>query len=87
MNRDDKKAAIADHQTHAKDTGSFFVQIAIFTKRIAHLTEHLRANPKDKHSRRGLLGMVAKRRKLLTNLKKKSVESYEKLIAKLGIRK
>ncbi len=87
MNRDAKKATIADHQTHKKDTGSFFVQIAIFTKRIAHLTTHLKANPKDKHSRRGLLGMVAKRRKLLTNLKKKSMELYEGLILKLGIRK
>lgn len=87
MNRDDKKSTIADHQMHEKDTGSFFVQIAIFTKRIAHLTDHLKANPKDKHSRRGLLGMVAKRRKLLTNLKKKSVDLYESLIAKLGIRK
>lgn len=87
MNRDGKKKVITDNQTHAKDTGSFQVQVGIFTARIAHLTNHLKQNPKDKHSRRGLLGMVAKRRKLLTNLKKKSMEIYEGLIKKLGIRK
>lgn len=87
MNRENKKQVIQGNQSHAKDTGSFAVQISIFTARIAHLTEHLKKNPKDKHSRRGLLGMVSKRRKLLANFKKKSTESYEKLIKKLGIRK
>ena len=87
MKTDNKSAAIADNQVHAKDTGSYMVQIAIFTARIAHLTNHLKANPKDKHSRRGLLGMVAKRRKLLKNLKEKNYKAYEELIVKLGIRK
>ncbi len=87
MQKDDKKAVIASAQRHQKDTGSYEVQITILTKRIVDLTEHLKANPKDKHSRRGLLGMVAKRRKLLKNLKGESLARYETLIAKLEIRK
>lgn len=87
MIKDDKKAVIASAQRHAKDTGSYEVQVTILTKRIADLTEHLKANPKDKHSRRGLLGMVAKRRKLLKNLKEESNARYEALITKLELRK
>lgn len=87
MHQDDKKQVIVKNQGHKKDTGSYSVQIAIFTAKIAHLAEHLKANPKDKHSRRGLLGMVSKRRKLLKNLKEKQYDVYQKLIAKLGIRK
>ena len=87
MLKDQKAQAIAENQMHKKDTGSYMVQIAIFTKRISSLTEHLKKNPKDKHSRRGLLGMVSKRRKLLKNLKAKALETYEALILKLGIRK
>lgn len=87
MQKDEKKKVISDNQRHAKDTGSYEVQISIFTSRIARLTDHLKANPKDKHSRRGLLGMVSKRRKLLKNLKEKAFSVYEALIKKLGIRK
>ncbi|MEI7510680.1 MAG: 30S ribosomal protein S15 [Candidatus Peregrinibacteria bacterium] len=86
MKRDEKKLVIGEHQSHTKDTGSFSVQIAIFTKKISQLTDHLKMHPKDKHSRRGLLQMVAKRRKLLTNFKKKSPEQYGALIEKLGLR-
>ncbi len=86
MKREEKKKVIENHQSHSKDTGSFSVQIAIFTKKIAHLTDHLKMHPKDKHSRRGLLQMVAKRRKLLTNFKNKSSEAYNALIIELGLR-
>jgi len=83
----DKKLVITESQRHATDTGSYEVQVSILTKRIIDLTGHLKANPKDKHSRRGLLGMVAKRRKLLKNLKEESLGRYEALIATLGLRK
>ena len=69
------------------DTGSPEVQIAILTERINELTEHLKANPKDHHSRRGLLMMVGRRRGLLQYLQKKDLEGYRTLIQKLGIRK
>lgn len=87
MEKDQKKQVIADNQRHKKDTGSYEVQISLFTSRITHLTNHLKKNPNDKHSRRGLLGMVSKRRKLLKNLKEKAFTIYEALIKKLGIRK
>jgi len=87
MKREDKKSVIQKHQTHKKDTGSAQVQVAVLTERISHLTEHLKIHPKDDHSRRGLLMMVGKRRKLLNFLKKKSKQAYEKLIEVLGIRK
>jgi small subunit ribosomal protein S15 len=86
MKREQKKALITDHQKHKKDTGSFFVQIAVFSERINGLTEHLKMHPKDKHSRHGLLQMVSKRRKLLTHLKKKALDKYKDLVEKLGIR-
>ena len=69
------------------DTGSPEVQIAVLTARITELTEHLKANPKDHHSRRGLLKMVGKRRNLLQYLKNKDLEGYRALIEKLGLRK
>ncbi len=69
------------------DTGSPEVQIAVLTARIAELTEHLKANPKDHHSRRGLLKMVGKRRNLLKYLKNTDIERYRALIEKLGLRK
>ena len=72
---------------HYGDTGSPEVQIAILTTRIAELTEHLKVNQKDHHSRRGLLKMVGKRRALLEYLKKNDIEGYRNLIARLGIRK
>ena len=73
-------------QRHENDTGSPEVQIAILTERINNLTEHIKNNKKDLHSRRGLIGMVNKRRKLLNYLKKVSEERYNKIIKELGIR-
>ena len=88
MLRKEQKTAIIDaNRTHATDTGSPEVQIAILTERINQLTEHMRMNPQDKHSNRGLLKMVGKRRSLLDYLMKKDIERYRALIAKLGIRK
>ena len=88
MLRKEQKTAIIDaNRTHATDTGSPEVQIAILTERINVLTEHMRMNPQDKHSNRGLLKMVGKRRSLLDYLQKKDIERYRALIAKLGIRK
>ena len=75
------------HTEESGDTGSPEVQIAILTERIAELTEHLKVNQKDHHSRRGLLKMVGKRRALLEYLKKNDIEGYRNLIARLGIRK
>ena len=84
----EKKAAImAEYATCANDTGSPEVQVAVLTARIAELTEHLKSNQKDHHSRRGLLKMVGKRRGLLDYLKKTDIEGYRALIEKLGIRK
>ena len=82
-----KAQIIADNATHEGDTGSPEVQIAILTKRINELTEHLKVNKKDHHSRRGLLKMVGKRRNLLKKKKKKDINRYRAIIAKLGIRK
>ena len=87
MRKEQKTAIIDNHRTHATDTGSPEVQIAILTERINQLTDHMRANPQDKHSNRGLLQMVGKRRRLLDYLMKKDIERYRALIAKLGIRK
>ncbi|MEO6776580.1 MAG: 30S ribosomal protein S15 [Kofleriaceae bacterium] len=69
------------------DTGSPEVQVALLTERVAHLTEHLKANHKDHHSRRGLLGMVGQRRALLDYLKRIDLERYKKLIEVLGLRR
>lgn len=82
-----KKAMIEKHQQHKKDTGSVQVQVALLTTRINGLTEHLKAHTKDNHSRRGLIQMVSKRRKLLDYLKSRKTEDYQKLIEELGIRK
>ena len=83
-----KKAEIIDqYKLHEGDTGSPEVQIALLTYRIQYLTEHLKVNKKDHHSRRGLLKMVGKRRALLSYLKKNDIESYRNLIERLGIRK
>jgi small subunit ribosomal protein S15 len=83
----DKQEIIGEHRTHDGDTGSPEVQVAVLTRRIAHLTEHLREHKHDYHSRRGLLKMVGKRRRLLKYLQKKDVERYRALIAKLGLRR
>ena len=87
IRKDDKTAVIEANRTHPTDTGSPEVQIAILTARIQELTEHLKIHKHDNHSRRGLLKMVGKRRKMLDYLAKKDVERYRAIIAKLGIRK
>ena len=87
MLKEQKTAIIEANKTHENDTGSPEVQIAILTARINDLTEHMRVHSHDNHSRRGLLKMVGKRRKLLDYLAKKDVNRYRAIIAKLGIRK
>ena len=81
-----KSEIIAEYKTSEKDTGSTQVQIAILTERIRHLTEHLKVNKKDNHSRRGLLKMVGHRKNLLNYLKKIDLAAYKELKTKLGIR-
>ena len=85
--KEEKSAIMAEYATHEGDTGSPEVQIAVLTKRINDLTEHLKVHKKDHHSRRGLLKMVGHRRNLLAYLQKKDIERYRAIIAKLGIRK
>ena len=87
ITKEQKTEVIADNRTHESDTGSPEVQIAILTKRIQQLTEHLKVHKKDKHSELGLLKMVGKRRSLLDYLARKDIERYRACIAKLGIRK
>lgn len=87
ITKEKKTAIINEYARKPGDTGSPEVQIAILTERIAELTEHLKVNQKDHHSRRGLLKMVGKRRALLEYLKKNDIEGYRNLIARLGIRK
>jgi small subunit ribosomal protein S15 len=82
-----KPEIIAEFQTHDKDTGSSEVQIAILSARINHLTEHLRTHRKDFHSRRGLLQMAARRRKLLDYVKRHDLAKYQDLLKKLNLRK
>ncbi|MDY4698951.1 30S ribosomal protein S15 [Eubacterium coprostanoligenes] len=86
MLKEEKQAIMAEYATHEGDTGSPEVQIAVLTKRIQDLTEHLRTNQKDHHSRRGLHKMVGHRRNLLAYIYKKDINEYRALIAKLGIR-
>ena len=87
ISKEKKAEIIAAYGRNPQDTGSPEVQIALLTERITELTEHLKVNPKDHHSRRGLLMMVGQRRGLLDYLMKKDIEGYRALIAKLGIRK
>ena len=87
MLKEEKNAIIKEYAQHEGDTGSPEVQIAILTARIQELTEHLKVHIHDNHSRRGLLKMVGKRRKMLDYLAKKDIERYRAIIAKLGIRK
>ena len=84
---DQKKEIIEKYARTAGDTGSPEVQVALLTARINELTDHFKANPKDHHSRRGLLKMVGQRRGLLAYLKKTDIERYRALIEKLGLRK
>ena len=82
-----KQEIVEEHGSNGKDTGSAEVQIAIFTQRIADLTEHLKVHKKDHTSRLGLLKMVGKRRRLLNYVAKQDIERYREIIAKLGLRK
>ena len=82
-----KQETIGKFRQHDGDTGSPEVQVALLTERIAHLTEHLKSNHKDHHSRRGLLKMVGQRRGLLDYLKRKNLDRYKKLIETLGLRR
>lgn len=87
MLKEEKTAIIKEYATHEGDTGSPEVQIAVLTKRINDLTDHLRTHKKDHHSRRGLLKMVGQRRNLLNYLMKVDIERCRSIIARLGIRK
>ena len=87
MTKEQKTAIINEYAKHEGDTGSPEVQIALLTFRINSLTEHLKVNKKDHHSRRGLLMMVGQRRNLLAYLQKNDIERYRSIIARLGIRK
>ena len=82
----DKAPTIEKHRTHENDTGSAKVQVAVLTERINYLTEHFREHKKDHHSRRGLLKMVGKRRRLLNYLRRTDVETYRKIVQELGLR-
>ena len=87
ISKEKKQAIIAEYGRSEGDTGSPEVQVAILTARIQELTEHLKVNKKDHHSRRGLLKMVGQRRGMLAYLKNTGIERYRTLIAKLGLRK
>lgn len=82
-----KLNVIKKHKRHSKDTGSSEVQVSLLTRRIKELTSHLKENPKDNHSRRGLLKMVAKRKKLLDFLKNEDENRYNKIIKELELKK
>ncbi len=84
---ENKQEIIGEYRTSEADTGSSEVQVAVLTQRIRHLTEHMRTHKHDFHSRRGLLQMVGRRRRLLKYLQKKDVERYRTLIARLGLRR
>jgi small subunit ribosomal protein S15 len=86
MVKEEKKSAIASQQQHGKDTGSTPVQISILTTRINSLTDHLKSHKKDKHSRRGLIGLVGRRRRLLRYLQMNDATKYKALVKDLGIR-
>jgi small subunit ribosomal protein S15 len=87
LTKDKKQELIGKFGREAGDTGSTEVQVALLTERINHLTEHLRAHRKDHHSRRGLLMMVGKRRRLLRYLESADLERYRKVVADLGLRR
>jgi small subunit ribosomal protein S15 len=87
LSKEDKTKVVADLKTHKNDTGSPEVQVGIFTEQISKLTDHLKKHKKDDHSRRGLLKMVGKRRRLLDYLKHKDEKRYETVVKKLGLRK
>ncbi|MBI2239079.1 MAG: 30S ribosomal protein S15 [Actinobacteria bacterium] len=82
-----KSQIVAEHRRSDNDTGSAEVQIAVLTKRITDLTEHLKTHKKDHHSRRGLLQLVGRRRRLLEYLKREDISRYRELISRLGLRR
>jgi small subunit ribosomal protein S15 len=82
-----KEKIVSDYKTHKSDTGSSQVQIALLTQRINELTEHFKTHSKDNHSRRGLLKMVSRRRKLLDYLRRGNINEYHEIIKKLGLRR
>jgi len=83
----DTQKIIKEYQSDKNDTGSVDVQVALLTARIKHLTEHFKTHKKDHHSRRGLLKLVSQRKRLLSYLKNKNLDSYASLISRLGLRK
>jgi small subunit ribosomal protein S15 len=85
--KEEKSQVIADYQRSEGDTGSPEVQVAVLSRRISDLTEHLKTHKKDHHSRRGLLQMVGRRRRLLDYLKREDIERYRELIGRLGLRR
>ena len=87
MTKERKEEIIKTYRRDEKDTGSPEVQVALLTERITELTEHLKANPNDNHSRRGLYKMVGNRKNLLNYLSKKDIQRYRDIVAKLGLRK
>ncbi|HEY2802676.1 MAG TPA: 30S ribosomal protein S15 [Actinomycetota bacterium] len=87
VTKEDKTQLISDYRRSDNDTGSAEVQIAVLTRRIAELTEHLKTHKKDHHSRRGLLQMVGRRRRMLDYLRREDVGRYRELISRLGLRR
>ena len=87
LSTEDKKELISKYKTHETDTGSPEVQIALLTHRILYLTEHMKVNKKDHHSRRGLLMLVGQRRRLLKYIKNKDINRYRNLLAELGLKR
>lgn len=87
LSKDLKTSIITDYKTHEKDTGSAEVQVALLTQRLNDLNGHFKSHGKDHHSRRGLLKMVSRRRKLLDHLKAEDTTRYQNLITRLGIRR
>jgi small subunit ribosomal protein S15 len=82
-----KQDTISEHRTHETDTGSPEVQIALLSARISHLTDHLREHPKDHHSRRGLLMLVGRRRRMLDYVRSIDVNRYREIVSRLGLRR
>ena len=87
LDQETRERLTKDYQVHESDTGSTEVQVAVLTERIKLVTDHLRTHKKDVHSRRGLVGMVSKRRRLLKYLSQEDVNRYQSLIARLGLRR
>ena len=85
--RETKETIVGDYRTHASDTGSSQVQVALLTQRINELTEHFKVHKKDNNSRRGLLKLVSRRRKLLDYLKRENINEYHTIIERLGLRR